>query len=129
MKDNNEIKALVWVGGSKKDFLKFPVEVLQVFGFALHLAQSGETSPIAKPFKGVGGGVIELVERYDTDTYRAIYTIRFEDAVYVLHAFQKKAKKGTRTPMKDVDLIRQRLRRAEEIHASASRKERKNDQD
>ena len=83
-------------------------------GKALYAAQRGETDPAAKPLKGFGGTrVMEIVERYRTDAYRAIYTARFEDAVYVLHVFQKKSRRGRATPKHEIDLIRQRLNEAE----------------
>ena len=107
-------KALAWVGGSKRAFLKFPALVRQRMGFALYLAQCGEKHDSAKPLRGFGGtGVLELVEDHDGDTYRAVYAVRFVGRVYVLHAFQKKSKKGIATPRRDLDLIRQRLRIAE----------------
>lgn len=81
-------------------------------GYALGLAQLGGIHPHAKPWKGEGPGVFEVVENHDGDTYRAVYTVRFADAVYVLHAFQKKSPSGIRTAGKDVDLIAQRLRQA-----------------
>ncbi|AIE85948.1 Phage family protein [Fimbriimonas ginsengisoli Gsoil 348] len=95
-------------------------------GYALYLAQSGDKPPSAKPLKGFGGAsVLELVENYDGDTYRAIYTVRFEDAVYVLHCFQKKSKSGTATPQQDIELVRSRLRTAEEEHIRWLQKQKK----
>ena len=86
-------------------------------GYALHLAQEGDKSPAAKPLKGFrGAGVLEIVEDYDTDTYRTVYTVKFADVMYVLHAFKKKSKKGIATPKADIDLIKQRLQRAAEDH-------------
>lgn len=93
-----------------------------VFGHALIIAQLGGKHEDAKPLRGYGGaGVLELVEDFASDTYRAVYTVKFADAIYVLHAFQKKSKKGIRTPQKDLDLIKERLRRAEQDHASWSK--------
>ncbi len=86
-------------------------------GFALDTAQCGLMPQIAKPFSGLGSGVFELLDDYRTDTYRAIYTVRFAEIVYVLHAFQKKSKKGITTPKKDVELIRRRLRDAQNHYA------------
>lgn len=84
-------------------------------GYALHFAQMGDKHPSAKPLKGFGGaGVLEIVEDHDGSTYRAVYTVRFSDAVYVLHAFQKKSRKRAKTPKQEIELVRQRLRRAEE---------------
>ena len=107
-------KPLHWVGSSKRDFLAFPDPVKSDMGYALGLAQLGGKHPHAKPWKGEGGGVFEVVESHDGDTYRAVYTVRFEGVVYVLHAFQKKSPSGKRTAMTDVDLIGERLKRARE---------------
>jgi len=103
------------VGGSKSDLLALPEEVVDVFGYALYLAQIGRKHEQAKPMKGFGSaGVLEIVEDLERNTYRAVYTVRFERAVFVLHVFQKKAKRGVATPKADLDLIRQRLKAAEE---------------
>jgi phage-related protein len=84
-------------------------------GYALYQAQVGRKAPSAKPLRGFGGaGVLEIVEDHQTDTYRAVYTVKFSELVYVLHAFQKKSKKGIATPKPDIDLIKRRLRVAEE---------------
>lgn len=108
------MKALDWIGASKRAFLRFPAPVKQRMGFALYLAQCGEKHDDAKPLRGFGGaGVLEVVEDHDGDTYRAVYTVRFAGVVYVLHAFQKKSKKGVATPQRELDLIRRRLRIAE----------------
>jgi len=109
-------KPLDWVGSSKKDFLAFPEPVISEMGNALGLAQFGGTHPNAKPWKGLGPGVIEIVENYDGDTYRAVYTVRFKEAVYVLHAFQKKSPKGIKTAQTDVELIERRLKAARQDH-------------
>ena len=107
------------MGSSKKDYRAFPDEVQDEMGFALFRAQQGGTHPSAKPLKGFGGaGVMEVVSRHDGDTFRAVYTVRFERAVYVLHAFQKKSKRGVATPRQDIDLIRRRLRAAEEDYGA-----------
>lgn len=118
----NVPKPLVWVGSSKRDLKKLPDDVKDSFGFALYLAQIGERAISAKPFKGLSG-VVELVENHDGDTYRAMYTARFGGVVYVLHAFQKKSKRGIKTPKQDVDLVRRRLREAEALHAAIEKKE------
>jgi phage-related protein len=111
-------KPLFWVGSSLQDLRKFPEDVKDQVGYALHLAQIGAKHPQAKPLKGFGGaGVLEVVEDHAGDTYRAVYTVRLEGAVYVLHAFQKKSKSGIKTPKKELDLVRDRLRRAEIEHA------------
>ena len=115
-------KPVYWVGSSKKDLKEMPEDVQDVFGYALQQAQSGKKHPDAKPLKGFGGaGVLEVVEDFDSDTYRAVYTVKFGDAVYVLHCFQKKSTKGIETPQKDIELIRNRLKAAEE-HARGSKK-------
>lgn len=107
-------KPLYWLGSSKRDFLAFPAKVQSDMGYALGLAQLGSKHPRAKPWKGEGPGVFEVVESHDGDAFRAIYTVRFEGAVYVLHAFQKKSPSGIRTAAGDVELVRERLRRARE---------------
>jgi phage-related protein len=99
--------------------------VRRSFGVSLFAVQIGETPPIAKPLRGFGGaGVLELVERDVAGTYRAIYTVRFASAIYVLHVFQKKSKRGRETPQVEVDLIRERLKRAEALHAEKMRRSR-----
>ena len=105
-------KPLHWVGSSKRDFLEFPHAVKDDVGNALGIAQFGETAPTAKPWKGLGPGVLEIVESHDGNAYRAVYTVRFEKAVYVLHAFQKKSPSGIRTAQKDVELVGERLKTA-----------------
>jgi phage-related protein len=107
-------KPLDWVGSSKKDFLDFPAPVKDEMGNALGLAQFGGKHPSAKPWKGQGPGVFEVVENHDGDTYRAVYTVRFREVVYVLHAFQKKSPRGIKTAQVDVDLIERRLRLAQQ---------------
>jgi phage-related protein len=113
-------KPLIFVGSSRKDLREFPEDVQHVMGFALFNAQCGEKHPDAKPLRGTrefsGAGVLEIVEDWQGDTYRAVYTVRLKGAVYVLHAFQKKSKQGVRTPQTDIDLIKHRLRDAEAIH-------------
>jgi phage-related protein len=106
-------KPLHWIGSAKADFLAFPDQVKSDFGYALGVVQLGGKPPKAKPWKGLGPGVFELVEGFDGNAYRAIYTVRFEAAVYVLHAFQKKSPSGIRTATVDVRLVEQRLRRAQ----------------
>lgn len=107
-------KPLHWVGSSKKDYLAFPTEVQDDMGYALGLAQLGGKHPHAKPWKGEGSGVFEIVEDHRGDTFRAVYTVRFADVVYVLHAFQKKSKTGIKTPQEDVNLVAERLKRAQQ---------------
>jgi len=105
-------KPLHWVASSKRDFLEFPDPVISDMGYALGIAQLGGKHPHAKPWKGLGPGIFEIVESFDGDTFRAVYTVRFEHAVYVLHAFQKKSPSGIRTAQTDIELIRDRFRRA-----------------
>jgi phage-related protein len=108
-------KPLFWVGGSRDDLREFPEGVRQTVGFGLWQAQNGGKHLDAKPLKGFGGaGVLEIIEDDDGSTYRAVYTVKFAGVVYVLHAFQKKSKKGARTPKRETDLIRRRLKMAEE---------------
>lgn len=109
-------KPLDWVGSSKKDFLGFPEPVKDEMGNAFGLAQFGGKHPSAKPWKGQGSGVFEVVEDHAGDTYRAVYTVRFKEVVYVLHAFQKKSPKGIRTAQVDVDLVERRLKVAQQDH-------------
>jgi phage-related protein len=106
-------KPLYWVGSAKKDLLAFPEAVKDGIGTALSVAQFGGKHPAAKPWKGEGSGVLEIVEDYRGNTYRAVYTVRFEAAVYVLHAFQKKSPKGIKTADTDVALIAKRLKAAQ----------------
>jgi phage-related protein len=113
-------KALAWVGSSRDDLRAFPQEVRSIMGYALLLAENGDKHPDAKPLQGFGGaGVVEITDDYDGNTYRAVYTVKFESAVYVLHAFQKKSHKGIATPKSDLDLIKTRLKQAEEDHRIA----------
>jgi phage-related protein len=110
-------KPLVWIASSRRDLRAMPKEVRRSFGVALYAVQTGETPPIAKPLKGFGGaGVLELIEDDASGTYRAVYTVRYATAIYVLHVFQKKSKRGKATPRRDIDIIEQRLKRAHEIH-------------
>jgi phage-related protein len=111
-------KSLVWVGSSRRDMRALPKEVRRSFGVALYAVQTGETPPIAKVLKGFGGaGVLELVEDDTGGTYRAVYTVRYATAIYALHVFQKKSKRGRETPQRDINLIKERLKRAGELHA------------
>ncbi|MBI4923124.1 MAG: type II toxin-antitoxin system RelE/ParE family toxin [Devosia nanyangense] len=105
-------KPVHWIGSSKRDYLAFPDPVQGEMGYALGVAQLGSKHPSAKPWKGEGPGVFELVESFDGNAYRAVYTVRFEDTIYVLHAFQKKSPSGIRTAASDVDLVSARLKLA-----------------
>jgi len=111
-----QVKPLIWVGSSLKDLREFPAPVQDEMGYALYVAQVGGQHSDAKVLRGFGGaGVVEIIEDYRGDTFRAVYTLRFGGAVYVLHAFQKKSKTGRETPHRDSELIQQRLRQAEQI--------------
>src|SRR5260221_3173613 len=111
------IKRVRWIGRSLEDLRRFPAEASRNCGYALHFAQRGTKHPSAKPLRGFGGAdVLEIVEVHAGDAYRLVYTVRFAEAVYVLHAVKKKSKSGIKTPQKELDLIRDRLRRAEEGH-------------
>lgn len=114
------MKDLYWVGPSKKELTGLPSEVQDVFGYALHLAQTGKKHADAKPLKGLGG-VLEVVEDFDGDTYRAVYTAKFGDAVYVLHCFQKKSTQGIKTPKHNLEIISARLKDAK-AHAEGDNK-------
>lgn len=109
-----KIRPLNWVGSSYRDYIRFPRPVQEEMGFALYRAQTGDRHPIAKTMKGFGGaGVVELAVFHDGNAYRAVYTARFAEQVYVLHAFQKKSKRGIATPRSGIELIRRRLKVAE----------------
>lgn len=109
-------RPLEWIGSSYKDLMDLPAEVRKFIGFALHFAQQGDQHPAAKVLKGFGGaGVLEVVENDAGGTYRAVYTVRFEEAVFVLHCFQKKSKSGIATPKADMDVVRARLKMAEAV--------------
>jgi len=115
MNDEHQPKPVRWIGSSRDDLRAFPEEVRSRVGGALWEAQLGRKAGWAKPLKGFGGaGVLEVVDDYDGDTYRAVYTVRFAGTVYVLHAFQKKSKSGIATPRREITLIEQRLNRAKE---------------
>jgi phage-related protein len=119
-------KELIWVGRSRKDLGAFPPEVRRVMGFAIHLAQLGQKHDQAKPLKGFGGaGVLEVVQDDDGSTFRAVYTVKFEDGVYVLDAFQKKSVRGIKTAAVDIDRIKARLKDAQEIHNERNRSKKK----
>jgi len=112
--EEQQLRPLEFIGSSRKDLVAFPDEARQDVGHALYLAQKGERAPSAKVLKGFGGGgVVEIVEDHEGDAYRCAYTVRLERAVYVLHAFKKKSKRGVETPKHDMDLIRSRLKEAE----------------
>jgi phage-related protein len=111
------MKDVEWVGSSKEDLMDLPQQVRVEIGHSLYLAQIGRKPDNAKPLQGFGGAsVLEICEDFDTNTYRLIYTVKFEEAVYVLHSFQKKSTRGIKTSQRDLDIIAQRLSIAEELH-------------
>jgi len=123
MADQEALKPLDFIGSSREDLRGFPDEVKQDIGYALFEAQKGHKSESAKPFKGFGGaGVLEIIERFDGDTYRAVYTVKFREVIYVLHCFQKKSRSGIKTPQQEVELIQRRLKAAEEDHRTRYRR-------
>ena len=108
------LKPVEWVGTSKRDLKRFPATVQDQIGFALYQAQVGLRHRHVKSLKGLGASVLEIMSRHDGDTFRTVYTVRFKAAVYVLHAFQKKSKRGIATPKQEIDLVRRRLKAAEQ---------------
>jgi len=116
-------RPLHWTGSSKKDLSAMLDEVQQTFGFALYHSQIGSLHPDAKPLKGLGlAGILEIVEDWRGHAYRAVYTVRFAEAVYVLHCFQRKSKHGIETPRKEMDLICERLKEAEALAKGVKRR-------
>ena len=114
MEEPHRLKPVIFIGSSRKDLKAFPDDVRDYVGHALYQVQMGRNILRAKPLFGCGGaGVIEIIKDYNTDTYRAVYTLKFDDVIYVLHAFQKKSKQGITTPKSDVALIKARLKLAE----------------
>jgi phage-related protein len=119
------IKPVEWVGSAKEDLSDMPSDVKAVLGLALFEAQTGGKHQDAKPMRGFkGAGILEIIDDFDGDTYRAVYTVKFESVIYVLHAFQKKSKKGSKTPQHDMSLIKSRLKLAEQ-HYEENYKEQK----
>jgi phage-related protein len=117
MVDAPSSKTLVWLGSSRKDFREFPDDAKSEMGYALFVAQCGGRHRKAKALSGFGGaGVVEIVVYHRGDAFRTVYAVRFASAIYVLHAFQKKSKKGVATPQADIRVIEQRLREAERLH-------------
>lgn len=112
-----KLKTLVWIGSSKKDLLGFPEEVIDIFGYAIYLAQKGTRHEATKILKGFGSAdVIEIIETDKAGTYRVVYTVKIKDMIIVLHAFQKKSKQGIATPKKEIDLVKNRLALAQQIY-------------
>src|SRR5438067_13843834 len=106
-------KPVRWIGSSREDLREFPAAARRGIGYALHFAQMGSKHPAAKPLKGFGGaGVLEIVDDYQGNTYRAVYTVKVGNVIYALHAFQKKSTRGIATPKAEIALIRQRLKEA-----------------
>ncbi|MFN0062031.1 MAG: type II toxin-antitoxin system RelE/ParE family toxin [Myxococcaceae bacterium] len=114
---NENDKPLEWVGGAKADLMEFPLEVRRTVGRALRFAQKGSSDESSvKPLKGFGGaGVLEVVESFQKNAYRCVYTVRLASAIYVLHCFQKKSHSGRKTDKGDIELVRSRLKTAQEI--------------
>lgn len=116
------LRPVDWVGSSLADLKRFPRAVVQEIGVALMYAQAGEKAPNAKPLRHIGAGVLEILESHQKNAYRAVYTVRFSERIYVLHCFQKKSKTGIATPKADLDLIKSRLKLAEQDDAERRRK-------
>lgn len=110
-------KPVVWMGDTLTVMREFPKAVREKMGYALYQAQVGGKHADAKPLRGFGAGVLEVVSDHRGNTYRAVYTVRLASRVYVLHAFQKKSKRGISSPGSELDLVRQRLKRAAQLHA------------
>jgi phage-related protein len=115
--DKPVTKPVVWMGDSLESVRDFPPPVKDEIGFALYQAQIGKKHVNAKPMKGLGSGIFEIISDCRSDTFRAVYMVKLEDKIYVLHAFQKKSKSGIATPRPDIELIKQRLKRAMELHS------------
>ena len=116
-------KPLIWISSSYKDLKKFPADVQDAMGYGLLDAQEGGKHKNAKPLQGFGGAdILEIVDEDPSGTYRAVYTVKFAEAVFVLHAFQKKSKQGIKTPQEDIELIKSRLKVAQELHEKQYKK-------
>ncbi len=116
-----DLREVIWVGDSKKRLKEFPQPMQKDMGDALYVAQAVGKSPSAKPYIGIGSGAFEIVEDYDTNTYRAVYTVKLGERIYVLHCFQKKSKRGIKTPQQEINLIKRRFRMAQEIEKEHER--------
>ncbi len=108
-------REIAWIKAAQKDFLKFPIGAREIMATALTHVAEGRMPDIAKPMKGLGVGVFEIALRYRSDAYRAVYAVQIDDAIWIIHAFKKKAKTGIKTPKPDLDLIRRRLKGLKEI--------------
>ena len=111
------MRAVAFIGSSRDDLRSFPEGAKEDIGYALHQIQLGATPACAKPLKGLGSGILEIVGDFRGDAYRAVYTVKFREIIYVLHCFQKKSKRGIGTPMRDLSLIKLRLKQAEADYA------------
>jgi phage-related protein len=119
VRDQSQQKEVYWIGSARGDLRRFPEEVRYAVGYALYVAQTGGKHDRAKPLRGFGdAGVVEIVEEHDGNTYRAVYTVRFREVIYVLHAFQKKSRKGIAPPKPDIDIVKERLKTAAEHYAA-----------
>lgn len=119
MPDTIYLRPLAWVGSSRRDFRAMPRAVQNMMGYALYVAQRGGKHESAKPMKGFSGaGVVEMIRDYRGDTYRCVYTVRIAAAVYVLHAFQTKSKRGIETPRGEIEIVKRRMREVEELARS-----------
>ena len=117
VKSPRKLPPVIWLGDSRERLKEFPAEVQDEMGYALYVAQAGGKHSLAKPLRWLGSGVLEIASAYRGDAYRAMYTVKLAGCVYVLHAFQKKSKRGIATPRGDMKLVAQRLKRAVELHA------------
>ena len=109
------MRPVVWLGNSRRNIQAFPPDARRIIGGELQLMQYGGMPKDAKPFRGIGSGVIEIAIRHDGEAYRTVVALQFGRNIYVLHAYQKKSKKGIATPKQDVDLIKQRYKEAKEL--------------
>ncbi len=127
MRQQPDLKPLIWIGASRKDLREFPTKVQKDIGDALQKVQCGLKPSASKPLSGFGGAsILEIRENYDGDTFRAVYTVRFAERIYVLHAFQKKSHHGIETAKRDIDLIRVRLQMAESLQRELSDSDQEN---
>ncbi len=117
------LREVIWVGDSKERLKEFPQSVQKDIGDALFIAQAGSTSPETKPFKGIGSGVFEIRADHRRDTYRTVYAVKIGERVYVLHCFQKKSKSGIKTPTKEINLIKRRLKIAQKLEENYERED------
>ncbi len=119
------LRPLEWVGDSKERLKEFPQAVQKEMGDALFMAQAGRPPPSAKPLKGIDSGVFEIVSDYRSDTYRAVYAVKIGESIYMLHAFQKKSKRGIKTPKQEINLIKRRFKIAQQLEAEHERRHQK----